>query len=314
MTVVLPEVRIGDSLRCGGLTMFPLFGGMPLFNDGGGTVDYIPAHVAMEQGAITVREVSEAGSVSELLAENFGDRQVLFVEGEELRGAKQNRVLAGSVLVGARSNTTIPVFCTEHGRWVRGTGHFVTGSYCPPSLRHLLKEGRRDPALLRARNRPSQVSLWREIRRRHQALDVLSRTDDMAAAIQTRRDNVEHLRMQFPCPSAASGIAIAIADQVVLDVFDQATTLQAVWDRMVAGLALDVMEERGDGSQPSHEDVMTQLYAVRQLQFQQIPQVGLGEGYHFQHGDTLGNALVVDGVLVHFSLSWNRHPATDSCV
>ncbi len=85
MPVVMPEVRIGDSLRCGGLTMFPLFGGMPLFNDGGGTADYAVAHEAMQQGAVTVREVSEAGSVCELLAENFGDRQVLFVEGEELR-------------------------------------------------------------------------------------------------------------------------------------------------------------------------------------------------------------------------------------
>ena len=65
MSVMLPEVRIGDSRRCGGLTMFPLFGGMPVFNDGRGTIDYISAHEAMKMGAVTVREVSEAGSVSE---------------------------------------------------------------------------------------------------------------------------------------------------------------------------------------------------------------------------------------------------------
>ena len=315
MPVVMPEVRVGDSLRCGGLTMFPLFGGMPLFNDGGGTVDYIPAHVAMEQGAITLREVSEAGSVSELWAENYGDRQVLFVEGEELRGAKQNRVLAASVLVGARSNTTIPVYCTEHGRWIGPARHFTAGSYCPPSLRHLLLGGRRDPALLRARHRPSQIALWQEIRRKHKALDVPSTTDDMAAAIQTRRDEVERLRMQFPCPADASGIALAVADQVVLDIFDKPTTLQQVWDRMVAGFALDVMESPDDGRQPSHDDVLSRLYRVRQLQFQQVPQVGLGEGFHVQHDDgMLGNALVVDGVLVHISLAWTQHPVTDSCV
>ncbi len=235
MSVVLPEVRIGDSLWCGGLTLFPLFGGMPMFNDGGGTIDYAVAHEAMSEGTVTVQEVSDAGSVSELLVENHGDRQILFTEGEELRGAKQNRVLGATILIGARSETTIPVYCTEHGRWVQGVGHFVAGSYCPPSLRHLLLGGRRDPALLRARNRPSQISLWREIRRRHQALEVPSTTDDMAAVIESRRDEVERLRTQFPCPADAKGIAIAVSDQVVMDLFDKPTTLQAVWNRMVSG-------------------------------------------------------------------------------
>jgi hypothetical protein len=315
MSVMLPEVRIGDSLRCGGLTLFPLFGGLPFLSNGGGIIDYAVAHAGMEQGTVTVREVSEAGSVCELLAENLGDRQVLFIEGEELRGAKQNRVLAASVLVGARTETTIPVFCTEHGRWVRGTGHFVAGSYCPPSLRCLLMAGRRDSALLRARNRPSQVSLWRQIRHKHHVLDFLSKTEDMAAALQARRDEVERLRTQFPCPADANGIAIAVADQVVLDVFDKPTTLQQVWDRMVAGLALDLTESRDEERPPSRDDVLSQLYRVRQLEFTQVPQVGLGEGYHVQHDDgTIGNALVVDGVVVHFSLAWTQHPVTGSGV
>ena len=66
---------------------------------------------------LTVQEVSEGGSVPELLVDNMGDIRVLFIEGEELVGPKQNRILNTSILVAAKSKTKIPVSCVEHGRW-----------------------------------------------------------------------------------------------------------------------------------------------------------------------------------------------------
>jgi len=68
--------------------------------------------------------------------------RALFVEGEEVRGGKQNRILASSVLVAGRNRTRIPVACTEPGRWDYDSRHFTVGSCCPPSLRRLLKDGR----------------------------------------------------------------------------------------------------------------------------------------------------------------------------
>jgi len=55
--------------------------------------------------------------VPNLAVDNKGERFVLFVEGQELRGAKQNRVLNASVLIAAHTKTVIPVSCVEQGRW-----------------------------------------------------------------------------------------------------------------------------------------------------------------------------------------------------
>ena len=106
MSVTMPEVRIGDPQRFQMLSVFPLFTG----TDGG--VDYLLSDEALQTEALVVTEVSESGSVPNLLVENKSDRRVLFLEGEELIGAKQNRILNTSVLIAAITfESAIPMRC-----------------------------------------------------------------------------------------------------------------------------------------------------------------------------------------------------------
>jgi hypothetical protein len=49
---------------------------------------------------------------------------VLLLDGEELAGAKQNRVLNTTILLQENSETIIPVSCTEQGRWAYATMEF----------------------------------------------------------------------------------------------------------------------------------------------------------------------------------------------
>jgi hypothetical protein len=77
-----PEVRIADPIRHGALAVFPLF------TESKPGVDYLLSDEAISAGSVTVEEVSEAGSVPTLLVDNRAESAVLFLEGEELRGAK----------------------------------------------------------------------------------------------------------------------------------------------------------------------------------------------------------------------------------
>jgi environmental stress-induced protein Ves len=65
---------------------------------------------------VEVAEVDESGQFSRLKVINRSDLSVLILDGEELVGAKQNRIVNTTILIAAESVTIIPVSCVEQGR------------------------------------------------------------------------------------------------------------------------------------------------------------------------------------------------------
>ena len=92
MPVALPEIRVGQAVRYEALTVFPLF------TSQASGLEYLVSDEAMEDGSVAVEEVSEAGSVPTLTVDNRGDTLLLFLEGEELRGARQKGRNTGLLL------------------------------------------------------------------------------------------------------------------------------------------------------------------------------------------------------------------------
>jgi hypothetical protein len=301
MNLPIPEVRVGEPQMCGAVAVFPLSTGLPLFH--GNSSDYVLASEAMAAGTLTIQEVSEEGSVGDLLAENSGDQPVFILEGEEMEGAKQNRVLASSVLIAGKSRIRIPVCCVQRGRWgYSSSRQFSSGSCCPPTVRRILKQGD-DTAPGRY---GCQDAVWREIRRKHRATATCSEAENMSDTLEVHRETVEDLRCNLLYPANASGIAVTIGGKIVgIDLFDQPTTLAKLWDRLLQGIALDALESCDNERQPDGSDISVKLYKAKVMRWKQVePVVGLGEAYRARDNDqTLATALVLNDSVVHLSMS-----------
>jgi hypothetical protein len=90
----------------------------------------------------TVSEVGAEGVVEWLAVENPMSECVLLYEGEELIGAKQNRIVQETILVGAHSMLKIPAKCVERGRWARHSQHFRPAPRAAyPELRKARRQG-----------------------------------------------------------------------------------------------------------------------------------------------------------------------------
>ena len=182
----LPDVRVGDPIRHESLAVFPLFATVD------SRVDYLLSDEAIQAGSVAVEEVNEGGSVPNLMVTNHGDSRVLFLEGEELRGAKQNRVLNTSVLVAAHSKTAIPVSCVEQGRWRYRSKQFVSSdSHSSSKLRHILKKSSYRAMKEGHGYSSDQSAVWSEVSRQMASLQSSSPTAAMSDTFETNQGRLE---------------------------------------------------------------------------------------------------------------------------
>src|SRR6186713_1084959 len=122
-------IQLGEAVEHRGIVLAPLY---PRRTP---VAEYATLEDALPLG-LRIDEVSDAGSVPELAVTNPTDANVLLYDGEELLGAKQNRILNVTVLVGAKSTLAIPVSCVEEGRWSRRSANFASAPHAAhPELR-----------------------------------------------------------------------------------------------------------------------------------------------------------------------------------
>lgn len=296
---ILPEVRVGDPACHQSLTVFPLFMSV------GQSVDYLLADEAIGSGAVAVEELHESGSVPELMVSNTGDSRVLFLEGEELRGAKQNRVLNTSVLVPARSKTKIPVSCVEQGRWRYKSRHFSSeGSHSSPKLRGALKQSVSWNLKAGGTHLSDQGAVWAEVGRQMRSLGAHSATHAMEDTYKSYSDRLAEFQKALPYVEGATGMAVAVGSKVVaVDLFDKPETTQKAWGRLLTGVAMDSLETPAAANPPTADDVSGLIARLRDSTWQQSPAVGEGQEFRSDADDlTHASALLFQDSVLHGSV------------
>ena len=306
MSFRLPNVRIGPPVNHQGLTLFPLF------TEGNRPVDYLLSDEAIHMALVTVEEVSEGGSVPELLVRNEADARVLFLEGEELRGAKQNRVLNCSVLVPAKSHLRLPVSCVEKGRWRYSSSSFSSSDTMSSSkLRHVLKSSVMQSLKQDQGHRSDQTAVWHEVGRLQEKLGVASPTHALSDTFVLHTDTIVEYRKKLQYFEGCSGVAVAVGAKLAsIDLFDKPDTCLKVWSRLLAGSALEAMEKKAEGNL-AMEEVEETLRASAAAAWDEVKPIGEGQEFRAAFKGHVASALVCEGsrqkafhvpCLVHFSI------------
>ncbi|MBM4322015.1 MAG: hypothetical protein FJ115_00525, partial [Deltaproteobacteria bacterium] len=94
-----------SKLEFGELKVFKNMGIIPFFTTVNHGSQYLTLKEALDKRLLTIAEVSQGGSVPELKVVNTAEIPVLLLDGEELAGAKQNRVLNTTILLKENSET-----------------------------------------------------------------------------------------------------------------------------------------------------------------------------------------------------------------
>ena len=292
----IASVTSGTPARHHQLTVTPLMAPEEL------APGYVLLDDALAREVARVTEVSESGSVPELLFVNDGDERVLLIDGEELVGARQNRILNVSILAGAKRTLTIPVSCVEHGRWSYRRRDFTASAQALFARARAKKAAEVTASLRRTGTYDgNQGEIWSDIDAKAAYFRVESSTDSMADLFAEQRALIDQYVAAFEPLPRQTGALFAIGGRIAgMELFDAAATWRALMPKILRSYALDAIEDaHPDARAPAEAAVRSFLEDVQAAVPERFPAVGEGEDLRLESATLAGGALAADGRIVH---------------
>jgi hypothetical protein len=284
-------IQIGDAREHRGIVVAPLF---PRHDP---IAEYVTLDEALARG-LKITELDEAGSVPELVVRNPLDERVLLYDGEELVGAKQNRILNVSVLVEAGSTLPIPVSCVEQGRWSRRSDAFASGGHISNhELRRRKAEAQAAQPLARG---IAQSEVWDAVHDKARRMSVHSPTGASADIFRAYRRELRALEDAFPAEPGQCGAFLGLGDTFCVDLVSRPDAFARLWPKLRAGYLLDALD-RLDGPTTPPAAIPTYLARIDGAERTRRPSAGLGEDVRLRGERVLGSGLELDGEPIQLS-------------
>jgi len=96
--------------------------------------EYVARSTALARGMLRIDEVADSGDLRRVRVSNTGSVATLFLFGEKVLGAKQNRIANASFLIGAHDEAVLDVSCPEADRCVESCSACIQRNDGPVSF------------------------------------------------------------------------------------------------------------------------------------------------------------------------------------
>ena len=289
MTTTFPY-QLGEPVEHRGIVIAPLF---PRHDP---IARYVTLDQALPRG-LRITEKDAGGSVPELNVANPLAERVLLYDGEELVGAKQNRILNMTVLVEARSTLPIPVSCVEEGRWSTRSAFFDSAAHMAhPEVRRVKSEALAAQPLSRG---AAQMHVWDSLREKSRRMGVRSETGAQADVFEAHVRSLGELEAAFSAQPSQAGALLALDDTLCLDWVSRPEAFEQLWPKLRRGYLLDALE-RLDG-EPAAAAIPGFVARLASATRTTGPSAGLGADLRLRGEHVIGSGLELDGELLQIS-------------
>ena len=275
------------------------------------TFDFISSASAISQKHIEITEISAGGSVNEICVINHSIFFVFLMDGDILSGAKQNRIINTSILLGPQSKTIIPVSCVESGRWNASSDKFGSTDYIAPiELRKSKAEQVSHSLKMKKVYHSDQSSIWNTVSKVSEKMNVASDTSNLSDVYETRSNSYEKFLNTFIADKEANGVAFFINNKLVnIEIFNRNNIFAEYFPKMLKGISMDAFGLKTEGKIGTAEAEYKVLELLDQMEITHMDLhkgVGLGNEKRFVTNDVTGFQLDYNNNLIHFTAMRNN--------
>lgn len=261
---------------------------------------------AIKNNLILITEVSEGGQVNQLKVSNRGNAPVFMLDGEELIGAKQNRILNTTILIDKESEIFIPVSCVEAGRWRYHSTKFRTSDQV------FYASGRREKNLDVNKSvqdnmtfSSNQGKIWNSIEEMSFKYKIRSDTKAMSEIFDSKKVDLDSYITNLPCNKEQNGMIVFINNRLIgCDIITDKKIFQAYYNKLLRSYVIDALYSKPmEKPKISPDEQVKQLWnSFSAAVTTTVKSVGMGNDLRIEEKDIIGSALEVNESIVHVSL------------
>ena len=292
-------INIGDVQSYRNLAVFPLVSDYDL------GLEYLTLDEALDEDAVDVVELDQDGSVPELKVVNKSDTMILILDGEELVGAKQNRIVNTTILIAGKDSVVIPVSCVEQGRWSYKSQKFSSQKrVMSPRMRASKSEQVKFSLDMSENFSADQSAIWSDISAKALRMQAESPSSAMSAIYEKKDRSIKDYTRHFSQTGSQIGAVFMINGRVVgMDCFGKPETFEKVFEKLVESYALDAIDtpEPKKGLEVERDQAMEFVHSPTTCNVEPHPSVGLGTDCRLESQTVTGFALAHDKKILHLS-------------
>ena len=295
-----------NGIEFGEPTVFDEMVVYPVFTNNVGSIKYHTLKEAMNENLIDITEIDDSGVVPEVKVKNHAEIPVLLLDGEELLGAKQNRIVNTTILLKEKSETIIPVSCVEQGRWSDTSKNFeYSDRIASYQLRNVKSASVKRSVENLGIYSSDQKAVWDEVHKLQNKNEVLSPTRAMGDVYEAKSYDLENYINAFELVEGQKGLLVFINGEIMgLDVISSKSAYKILHKKLIKSYALDSMVEKGKKrikSDINSEKVQQFIKEIISSEETKNESVGYGYDYRFASDSYIGSTLVFNDEVIHAS-------------
>lgn len=263
---------------------------IPIKTEFGMDVDILNLNKGLDLGIVSISEC-EPSTVGEVLVKNDAVNPLILLDGDEIIGANQNRIVNSSLLIPPYTTMKVSVSCTEKGRWEYTKG-FEHSKYLANSKTRVAKE------YCNFHEENLQSVVWESIDELESDLLVKSKTSAMSESYETFKNVHDDYIMHFPLENLQTGAAIIINGEIKGIEIMQTPSLYRQYHEKI--LRSYIIDNDFNGNETDENEFETVLNGISHSEFSEKTNDGLGDSLKVINDYGIGSALLYENELIHF--------------
>ena len=273
---------------------------IPIKSDFFGKKDFLTLKKGYEMGLVEIKEL-ENSTVNTVSCKNDSVAPLILIDGDEITGAMQNRIINDTLLIPAKSTINIPVSCTEHGRWhTRGEG--AESRTFKPSLYSANHSTRSRKSRASYEERDYQGEVWDSISEFESRSNFKSMTSALNDSYENLKDKQNDYLSKFHIEDGQNGVIFIVNGEVKgLELFYNHSIYKEYHEKLCRSYIIEAIVEKKSVDNIDRLELMKVLENISQSEFKSKKSIGLGDNLKFSNDFGSGSGLVWEDELIHMT-------------